>query len=224
VLKIVPKSGQFFLLVAVAAALLVLCNLALAAEKKAAPAAVSEAKHSEQKATADSVEEYAACSPEYSDKQIQDITKFISELSPGLVPKMREILLRCDFKVNNDLLGTLTSVQEELAGMDFSNAEQAKEFRQEKSKEIEIQIALAQTPVNQGELKKLVGELFDFRQRSMKHELADLEKQAEMLKKRIEERQKLKEQITDRKIKEIATGAHSSPEGKEPAHDPLSWD
>lgn len=223
-MKTVTKTGQFLSLVAVTAALLVLCGVALAAEKKAAPAAVSEAKSSEQKQAVQPGEDYAACSPEYSSDQILTITKFLEELSPGLVPKVREILLRCDFKANDDLLSTITAVQEELAGTEFANAEQAKEFRQEKIKEIEIQVALAQNPINQEDLKKLVDELFDFKQRSLKYELADVEKQAQLLKKRIDERQKLKEQIRDRKIKELTSGARSAPEGKEPAQDPLSWD
>lgn len=229
-LKIVTKAGQFFVVAAFAASLLLMSNAALAAEKKAAPQKGSEAKTAEQKAApaattpTESGEEYAACSPEFSDEQIVSITQFLKELSPELVPKIRAILLKCDFKVNDDLLSTLTSVQEEMAGTEFGSPEQERAFREEKIKEIEIQMVLTQKPVNQAELKKLVGELFEMRQKGMKSELADLEKQADLLKKRIEERQKLKEQITDRKAKELASGAHSAEEGKEPPQDPLSWD
>ena len=182
-LKIVTKAGQFFAVAAVAVSLLLVCNAALAAEKKAAPQTASEAKTSEQKAApaattpAEQGEDYAACSPEFSDEQITGATSFLKDLSPELVPKVREVLLQCDYKVNDDLLTTLTSIQEELAGMEFGSAEQESEFRREKIKEIEIQVALAQKPVNQGELKKLVGDLFEMRQKGLKAELADLEKQ-----------------------------------------------
>ncbi len=227
--KIITRTGLVLAIATVAAALLCVCSVATAAEKKAAPTAVSEAKKPEQKAPAATVaaepgEEYAACSPDHSDKEILAATKFLGELSPELVVKVRTILLKCDFKVNDDLLNAIGAVQEEMAGTEFANAEQAKEFRQEKTNEIEIQIALIQKPVDQAELKKLVGNLFEIRQRSMKAELADLERQAELLKKRIEERQKLKAQITDRRVKDLVSGQQRPTEGEEPPHDPLSWD
>ncbi len=233
--KIVTRTGQLFAIVAIAAVLLFVCSLVAEAqqkgapEKKAAPAAGPEAKKPEQKAPAPSTpaepaEEYAACSPDYSGDEIVAITEFVAEFSPDLAAKFRPILLKCDFKVNDNLLGFIAELQEEMSDMEFATPEQEKEFRQEKAKEIEIQMALNQQPVNQAELKKLVGDLFELRQKGMKAELADLEKQAETLKKRIEEREKLKDKIAEQRAKELAASLdQSETEGKEPA-DPLSWD
>jgi hypothetical protein len=234
VTKFVTKTGQLFAIVAVVAALLFVCSLVAEAqqkgapEKKGAPAAAPEAKKAEPKAPAPSTpaesgEEFAACSPDYSSDEIAEMAVFLAEFSPDLAAKFKPIVLKCDFKVNDNLLGAIAEVQEEMADMEFVNAQQEKEYRQEKTKEIEIQIALAQQPVNQADLKKLVGELFDLRQRSMKAELVDLEKQVEALKKRIEEREKLKDKIAERRAKELAVGETHETEVKEPV-DPLAWD
>lgn len=221
--KIFTKTGPFPTILALAAALLLMCSLVSAAEKKSA--------QPEQKTTAAATtsaepgEEYAACSPVYSGKEISAMESFLRELSPELGAKVKPILLKCDFKVNDQLLTTIAAVQEEMGETDFLNPEEEADFRQEKAKEIEIQVLLSQQPVNQAELKKLVTELFEIRQKSLNSELADLEKQAEMLKKRIEERKKLKDQITDRKVKELVSGEPPASEGKEPPPpDPLAWD
>jgi hypothetical protein len=221
VTKFVTKAEQFFAIVAIAAALLFVCGPATAAEKKGAPE-----KKAPPVATnpANPGEEYAVCSPDYSDKQILAMAKFVGQLSPELVLKVRPILLKCDFKVNDRLLTTIAEIQDEMDEIEFTSPEQEKEFRQEKAKEIEIQVVLTQKPVNQAELKKLVGDLFEIRQRSMKSALADLEKEAELLKKRIEERQKLKDGITERKAKEIVSGEQPESDDKEPPKDPLAWD
>ncbi len=219
--KFVTKTGQFFAIVAAVTALLFVCGPATAAERKGAP---------EKKAppvattSAGTGEEFAACSPDYSDKQILAMAKFVGQLSPELVLKVRPILLKCDFKVNDRLLTTIAEIQDEMDEIEFASPEQEKEFRQEKAKEIEIQIVLTQKPINQAELKKLVGDLFEIRQKNMKSALADLEKQVELIKKRIEERQKLKDRITERKAKELVTGEQPEADDKEPPNDPLAWD
>ncbi|MFC1836115.1 hypothetical protein ACFL2Q_15580 [Thermodesulfobacteriota bacterium] len=166
------KTGQFFPIVAVAAALLFVCGLATAAEqkgtpeKKVAPAAAKEAKKPEQKVmattrSAEAAEKYATCSPDYSGREIMAMEAFLSELWPGLVVKIQPILLKCDFKVNDRLLTTVAAVEAEMSEIEFANAEQEKEFLQEKGKEIAVEIVLSRQPVDRTELKKLLGELFD---------------------------------------------------------------
>jgi hypothetical protein len=235
VTKILTKTSLFFAIGILAVALLFVCSLVAEAqqkgapEKKGAPAAAPQAAKPDVKAPAPSTtgqpgDEYAGCSPDYASEEIKAMEAFVAELSPELTPKFKAILLKCDFKANDDLLGYISSLQEDMADMEFANAEQEKEYRQEKAKEVEVQIVLSQKPVDQAELKKLVGDLFDLRQKGMQFELADLEKQVELLKKRVGERQQLKDKIVDRKAKELTAGEQPEAEGKEPPPDPLGWD
>lgn len=211
-------------------ALLFFCSLVAdaqpkgASEIKGAPAGSTQAKKGESKTTTgEPGEEYAACSPNYSGEEIKAVEAFLAEFSQDLAMKTKQILLECDFRVNDRLLAFIKELQEEMADIEFASAEEEKEYRQEKAKEVEVQIALSKQPVDEAGLKKLVGELFDLRQKGMKSELADLEKQAEMLKKRIAERQQLKDKIVDRKTQELAGGAGPT-EGEEAPTDPLAWD
>jgi hypothetical protein len=235
VTQIVMKNRQFLAKVAFAAALLFVCGLvpasqeAGAGDKRVATTPVSGAEKPEQRAMtettpADPVEKYATCSPDYSGREIFAMEQFLSAFSPELVEKMKPILLKCDFKVNDQLLTTVAAVKEEKAETEFANAEQEKEFLQAKGKEIAVQIVLSQQPVDRTELKKLLEELFEIRQNGMKSELASLEKQAALLKKRIDERKKLKDRITDRKAKELTQREHPKAAGKGPVTDPLAWD
>jgi hypothetical protein len=235
VTKILTKTRPFIAVGILAVALLFVCSLVAeaqqkgAADKKGAPAASSEAAKPDVKAPAPATtgqpgDEYAGCSPDYDSEEIKAMEAFVAELSPDLTPKFKAILLKCDFKANDELLGLITSLQEDMADMEFASAEQEKEYRQEKAKEVEVQIILSQRPVDQAALKKLVGELFDLRQKGMQYELEDLEKQVELLKKRVAERQQLKDKIIDRKAKELTAGEQPAAEGKEPPPDPLSWD
>lgn len=225
--KVFTKTGQLFAIGVLAVALFFACSLVAEAQQKAAPAT----KKGETKAptpapvtTGGSAEEYSGCSPDYSAEEIKAMEEFVADLAPDLVSKLKPILLKCDFKVNDELLNFITALQEEMADMEFDNDEQEKEYRLEKSRELAVHIALSQQPVDQAELKKLVGELFDIRQKTLKADLADLEKQVEMLKKRIAEREQLKDKIIDQKMKDLAAGAQAETEGKEPPTDPLAWD
>ncbi len=177
----------------------------------------------------DKVEEFAVCSPAFPGEQIVEMMEFTAKLSPKAAEKLRPILLKCDLDVNNELLGFLEDMQNEVADAQFDNEEQEKLFLAEKGKEIEAQLAVVQKPVNEGDLKMVVSELFDMKQASLKGHLADLEKETEQVKKRIAEREKLKGQIVDRKIKEMASSveqpAQQKAQGeKAQAEDPLDWD
>jgi hypothetical protein len=203
-----------------------------APQEKAAPqpkvAAPGQAAESPG-APADKMEEFAVCTPAFPAEQIVEMLEFTKKLSPQAAEKMRPILLQCDFNVNNQLLGFLEDLQNEVADTQFDNEEQEKLFLSEKGKEIEAQITLLQKPVNDAELKKVVSDLFDMKQATLKGHLADLEKEADQVKKRIAEREKLKSQIIDRKTKEMAAPMEQPPQQKaqdqQPqASDPLAWD
>jgi hypothetical protein len=173
--------------------------------------------------------EYAACSPDFPGEQIDQLLNFAASLSPDLPNKLKPILMKCDFGVNDQLLGVLERAQEQVAQSQFDNKDQEKRFLHEESEEVEIQLLLAQKPVKEAEVTKLVGDLFDIKQKNMKDEAASLKKQAADLKKRIEERQKLKDQIVARKVKEISSpapqpAAQAEEEGPPSKPDKLSWD
>jgi hypothetical protein len=169
--------------------------------------------------------EYSACSPQYPGEQIADMMSFTASLSPDLPGKLKPILLKCDVDVNGQLLGLLEDLQQQVADAQFDNEDQEKRFLDEKAREIEIQILLTQKPVKEAELKKLVADIFEIRQQNMKDEAAGLEKEAANLKKRVEERQKAKDQIVERKLKEMTSETPPKPaEGSPPGEDKLSWD
>jgi len=203
-----------------------------AAQEKAAPQPKVAAPSPAQEpagAPKDKAEEYAVCSPAFPGEQIAEMMEFTTKLSPGVAEKLRPILLQCDLNVNNQLLGFLEDLQNEVADTQFDNEEQEKIFLAEKGKEIEAQITVLQKPLNEAELKKVVSELFDMKQAGLKGHLADLEKEAEQVKKRIAERDKMKAQIIDRKTKEMAAPMEQPPQQKaqdqQPqTEDPLAWD
>jgi hypothetical protein len=169
--------------------------------------------------------EYAACSPQFPGEQIADMMGFVASLSPDLPDKLKPILLKCDVDVNGQLLGMLEDLQQQVADAQFDNEDQEKRFLDEKAREIEIQVLLTQKPVKEAELKKLVADIFEIRQNNMKDEAAGLEKEAANLKKRVEERQKAKDQIVERKLKEMTSETPpKAAEGGPPGEDKLSWD
>ncbi|HMK34300.1 MAG TPA: hypothetical protein VK463_04475 [Desulfomonilaceae bacterium] len=187
--------------------------------KAAQPQPVEQAAGTDQKG-----DDYAACSPVFPGEQIAEMMNFVAVLSADLPGKLRPIVLKCDFAVNSQILGFLENLQEEIADAEFQNEDQEKNFLAEKAKEVEIQLALVQKPVNESEIKKLVGDIFEFRQKSMRNHAADLEKEAADLKKRVEEREKLKDQIVEKKAKEISAEAPQTAGAGPSADDKLSWD
>jgi len=170
--------------------------------------------------------EYAACSPEFPGEQITEMMSFVESLSPDLPGKLKIVVLQCDFNVNGRILGFLEHLQQQVAEAQFGNEDQEKRFLDEKAKEVEIELLLTQKPLKETELKKLVADVFEIRQKNMAAEAASLEKEAADLKKRVEERQKLRDQIVERKVKEVAAGeaTQKAPEGGAPDRDNLSWD
>jgi hypothetical protein len=169
--------------------------------------------------------EFAACSPQFPGEQIADMMGFVASLSTDLPGKLKPILLKCDIDVNGQLLGLLEDLQQQVADAQFDNEDQEKKFLDEKAREVEVQILLTQKPFKEAELKKLVGDLFEIRQKDMKDEAAGLEKEAANLKKRVEERQKVKDQIVERKLKEMTSETPpKAAEGGPPGEDKLSWD
>jgi hypothetical protein len=169
----------------------------------------------------ETAEEYAACSPDFPGEQVMQLMEFAGQISPDLAQRLRTIILKCDFDINNQLLGLLQEIRDEVSDTDFPDAEQQKKFLQTKAKEVELQILLSQKPVNEAEVKNLVDQLFDLRQQEMKDALVDLKKDADTLEKRIDEREKLKSQIVEKKMKEIISGEEAR-EGK--SSDKLSWE
>lgn len=192
-----------------------------APEKKGQQAMPGEQKG----AQAEKGAEYAACSPEFPGEQIAGLVDFVGVLSSDLPGKLKPVLLNCDLAINNQLLGFLEDMQREIADAEFENEDQEKRFLGEKAKEVEIQLLLVQKPVKESEVKKLVAEIFELRQKSMNDQVAFLEKEAADLKKRLEERKKLKDQIVERKLKEITSEEPPKRvEGGSSGDDKLAWD
>ncbi len=170
-------------------------------------------------------EEYAACSPDFPGEQIAEMMEFAAELSPPLADKLKPVLLKCDLKVNTQLLTFIELVQAEIASMDFESEQQEKLFLSQKAKEIEAEILLTQEPVNQAELKKVISELFELRQQGMQAYLATVSKEVDDLKKRVDERAKLKDKIVEKKMKELQGDRQESSQAKSSTdNDPLMWD
>lgn len=191
-----------------------------AQEKGAKPAMEKKAQPPEQEA--EKAKEYAVCSPEFPGEQIAEMMEFAEIVSKDLPGKLKPVLLKCDLSVNNQLLAFIEDLQQQIAEASFENEEQEKRFLQEKAKEVEIQVLLAQKPAKEAEVKKLVADIFEIRQQNMKDQLGEMEKDAAELKKRVEERQKLKDQIVERKAKEIVGEPLQTPAEKEA--EKLAWD
>jgi hypothetical protein len=190
-------------------------------EKKAQPAA----QQGQGGAQAQKGAEYAACSPDFPAAQIADLMDFVATLSKDLPGKLKPVLLKCDVDVNRQLLGFLADMQQNMGDVQFENEDQEKRFLNEKAKEVEVQLVMVQEPIKEAELKKLMSDLFDIKQQDMKDEAAGLEKEAAAIKKRVEERQKLKDQIVDRKLKEMTSENPPKPaEGAAAGEDKLSWE
>jgi hypothetical protein len=169
--------------------------------------------------------EYAACSPQFPGEQIAEMMEFASSLSSELPGKLRAIVMQCDFNTNSRILGILENLQGQVAESQFETEDQEKRFLAEKAKEVEIELLLTQKPIKEAELKKLLSDIFEIRQKNMTDEAAALEKEAADLKKRVDERQNLKDQIVERKSKEISgETSKKAAEGGTPERDKLSWD
>jgi predicted metal-dependent hydrolase len=147
---------------------------------------------------------------------------FAKALSPELPGKLRPILLKCDVEVNNRLLEFIETLQLQVSALEFRNEEQERDFLAEKTKEIEIELLLTEKPVKEAELKKLVTELFDIVQKRLRVHAADLDLEAKELKKRIEERDSLKDRIVDKRIQNLKDRQKQGQVGK--TGDRLSWD
>jgi hypothetical protein len=167
-------------------------------EKKGTPASQKEAAPPGEKGT-----DYDACSPVYPGEQIAQMMTFAKALSPELPGKLRPILLKCDVDVNNQILEFMEALQLEVSSLEFQNEQQEIDFLAEKAKEIEIELLLTEKPVKEAELKKLVTDLFYLLQKRLKVHAEDLDLEAKELKKRIEERENMKDQIVDKKIQGI---------------------
>lgn len=182
-------------------------------QKKAAAPAVDKVTPSDKKDGPASKEEeapagekgadYDLCSPVFPGEQIAQMMTFAKALSPELPVKLRPILLKCDADVNNRLLAFMEALQLEVSALEFCNEEQQLDFLAEKVKEIEIELLLTDNPVKEAELKKLVTELFDLEQKRLKVHAVDLDLETKALKKKIEERDNLKDRIVDEKIQDI---------------------
>lgn len=227
------RSGRWFfmttLLLALCFAVAVVAGAQAPAAPKTAPAAPEKAVKPapEKKALTPEQEEerakeFAVCSPEFPGEQIAEMMDFVEVISKDLPGKLKPILLKCELVVNNQLLAFVEELQQEIAEATFDSEEQEKRFLEEKAKEVEVQVLLAQKPVKEADLKKLVAEIFDIRQQNMKDQVAEMEKDASELKRRVEERQKLKDQIVERKVKEI-TGEPPQTAAEKEA-EKLAWD
>ncbi|MFH0822712.1 MAG: hypothetical protein V2B18_08155 [Pseudomonadota bacterium] len=171
---------------------------AIPPEKKEPPVSQKEGAPAVEKGT-----DYDSCSPVFPGAQIAQMMTFAKALSPELPGKLRPILLKCDVDVNNRILGFMEDLQLEVSALEFRDEAQEADFLAEKSKEIEIELLLTEKPLKEDELKKLVTELFALVQKRLKIHASELDLEVTELKKRIEERENLKDRIVDKKIENI---------------------
>jgi hypothetical protein len=233
------KGTNRYPLIVTALILVLCCSFPLASgaqqpapQKEAGDSAVDNATPPQKKDAAAPQEEgappgqtgadYDSCSPVFPGEQIAQMLTFAKALSPELPGKLRPILLKCDVDVNNQLLEFIETLQLQVSALEFRNEEQEMDFLAEKAKEIEIELLLTEKPVKEAELKKRVTELFDIIQKRLTVHAADLDLEAKELKKRIEERENLKDQIVDKKIQHIKDRVKQG-QVRKPG-DTLSWD
>jgi len=209
----VHRIGSFSFWAVIILALAINYGFAAEPKAKAGPSKVVAPENEKgAKAGEDETAKYAICSPKYSSQQIAALIKFVEGFSPETTPKLDAILLRADFQVNCRLLDFIAALKSQLEQSKFTNPEDKKLFEQEKVKELQIHVAIFEPTINEKEVKKLVSDLFEIRQKS-------LERLADRLKKRVGEREKLKDQIVEQKVKELVGGTKSSRAG-----DSLKWD
>jgi hypothetical protein len=230
------------ILVSLVLALCLAGGMCLAQQKPATPAPAPPAAAKDQqpaagqiggKTTPEQAKEFAACSPAFPGEQISEMMEFAVSLSPELPAKLKPVLMKCDFEVNNRILAFIEDAQEELASLPADDPEAQKMLTQTKAKEMETELILAVKPVNEKELQRVVGDLFEIRNNAMKARLKDLEEETKEIKARLDERKQMKDQIVGKKMKELTSdeppqqamsGAPGSKPEAAPKPDKLSWD
>ncbi len=176
------------------------------------------------KAPIDAPEQYAACSPQFPAEQIADMVAFVAQISPELPDKVRPILLKCDLNVNSQLLEFLERIQEEVALVEFDDDAQEKLYLQEKTKQIEAELILLNKPINDANLKLVVGQLFELRQQGLKQYIERIQKDLDEAKTRVAKRESNKEKIVDKKAKELIDIVQGGSKAENPEDDDMDWE
>lgn len=172
----------------------------------------------------DEPEQYAACSPAFPAEQIADIVAFVANISPELPDKVRPILLKCDLEVNTQLLEFLERIQEEVAAVEFDDDEQEKLYLQEKAKQIEAELILLSKPINEANLKQVVGQLFELRQQGLKQYIDRIQKDLDEAKQRVDKREQNKQKIVDKKAQELIDIIERTSKSAGSEDDDMDWD
>ena len=154
-----------------------------------------------------------ACTKKYAPDAVEVLKKFATSLSAESGKKFLETFAKCDAKNNDQMLDFLDVLRTKAEEDDAKeNKEQSALLKQQKDKEFQIELLTMKKPVDDKELKKIVTELFDVNQKVKKGELDTATKDLDEFKKTLEEREKNKARIIDRKVESL----------KVP--DPLDWE
>lgn len=154
-----------------------------------------------------------ACSKKYAPDAIAVLIKFAKGLSADSAKRFEETFKKCDVKVNDQMLDLLDAMRVKAdEDEDSENKDKMVLLNQQRDKEFQIEVLAVQKPLNEAELKKVVTELFDINQKIKKADLDAAAKDMETYKKTIEDREKNKARIIERKIESLKTP------------DPLDWE